>query len=269
MLRNRYTLGIVYLSILLFCFSIGVHAEKKSMVRTFNAGEGGIFMIPELGAMVTKEEKTLKVIDVMPEDMRPKGYQKVDIQNGDELLMLNGKKVTSVEELEKVYPEIKEGENVQFGIRRDKKMMMISYVRGGKEIGANMQVMTIDAGAAGGGKFTQTGGNMNINLTGDVENMHPALELGLLFGQENDQVVILQVLPNNGDIFPADAVHDKDIVTKLNGKPIKTLDEFRAAYGDIKAGEKLEFTFKRGGDESAVAIAKPAGGQMQMIKHGE
>lgn len=269
MTRNCYTRVLILAAVLLFGIGVNAHAEKNSMVRTLTVGEGGVFMIPELGAVVTKENKALTVIDVLPPDMRAEDYKRIDIKNGDQLLMLNGKKIPAVEDIETQYLDIAEGEEVKFGIRRDKQMMMISYKRGGKDVGGNMQVMKFETDGKGSGTFTQTGDNMNINLTGDVEHMHPALELGLVFGEDDNGVSILQVLPNNGNIFPAKSVQEKDMVLTLNGKSVKTLDDFRAIYKETAQGEPLEFTIQRGGDERAIAIVKPASGQMQMIKHGE
>ena len=60
---------------------------------------------------------------------RSKAYQQVDLRAEDRLLMVNGKKLTTTEQLVALLDSVAVGGNVQLGIRRDKDMKIVSYAK--------------------------------------------------------------------------------------------------------------------------------------------
>ncbi len=266
---KRFSIFIFVILALATAADYLIAAETKMHTKTINAGEGGVFLIPEIGAIISKEDKNLTVLDVLPIDSRPADYKEVDFQNGDELIMLNGKKLKSIEDIQKLYGNIKEGDDVKFGIRRDKRMMMVSYKRGSDDAGGQMQIMTFDAGDDAEGTYTQSGGNFNVNIEGDIEGMLPLIELGIMLGEEDNAVKVLQVFPNAKDIYPDCSIEKGDIVSKLNGKKITTSAEFQEVYSEIKAGETIDLFFVKDGHESAVSIKKPSQGMKMITTDGE
>ncbi len=214
-------------------------------------------MLPEVGAIVSMEDKQVIILDLLPLDSRAKEYQSVNLQNGDKLLMLNGKRIGSVEILKELYSAIKTGEEVKFGIRRENSMRMVSYKKGDEEAGGQMKVMTMTSGGKESDMtFTQHDGSMNINIDGDAEGMRPILELGLIIGEEAGRVKILETLPTLEQAFPENKPQKNDIVSAINGKPVKAADEFMKIFDNTKIGDEISLDIERDGKTLNISIKK-------------
>ena len=72
---------------------------NSAQFRITKTSGGDIFDIAELGAIVNDENGKLKIAVLMPKENRKKEYVNVDVQEGDELIMINGKKVKSAKEV--------------------------------------------------------------------------------------------------------------------------------------------------------------------------
>ena len=237
--------------------------QAHTQMKTLDVGEGGAFIIPEIGAVVTLEEKTLKIIDVLPADMKAKEYKDIEVKVGDQILMLNGKKLESVDKLETLYKEIKVGDEVKFGVRRGSGMLMISYAKAEEKAGGNMQIMTMSGPPGADPK----GGSFNFNIEGDAEGILPVPELAVILGEENGQVKVLQMFPHAKEMYPAGGVQAGDIFTSINDTKIATSDEFQKVYDGIKIGETVTLGILRNGEDSIVKVLKPEQ-KMKIIKKG-
>jgi hypothetical protein len=91
------------------------------------AKPGEICHLDEVGAIVLLKDDKIKVEFVMPTDKRAKAYMNVDIKNADEILMVNGQKVKTPEDIEVIYKALNVGEEFKLGIRRDGNLMIVSY----------------------------------------------------------------------------------------------------------------------------------------------
>jgi len=89
------------------------------------AKPGEMINLAEIGSIVLQKDDKIVVEFVMPKDSRPKGYDMVDIQQGDVIFMVNGKKIKHVKELTGIYENLKTGENLKIAVKRgDNKRML-------------------------------------------------------------------------------------------------------------------------------------------------
>jgi len=106
---------------------IGILCGSTMAQVKIMAKPGEICHLDEVGAIVLLKEDKIKVEYVMPADKRSKAYVNVDIMNADEILMVNGQKVKTPEDIELIYKGLNAGEEFKLGIRRDGNLMIVSY----------------------------------------------------------------------------------------------------------------------------------------------
>ena len=148
----------VLLMIILFV-SFNVIPAQEKKVLTYSSGE--VQMLMEMNGIV-KAEKEKLVLDLFtPADKRKEEYKKVDLQSGDEIVFFNGKKIKSLGDFTKYYAELKTGEEIKLGVKRNgnsviasfKKMkaeagtggMKIIKMENGKTVDANSKELNVDS----------------------------------------------------------------------------------------------------------------------------
>ena len=71
-----------------------------------------------LGALVVGKGGELQVLVTMPGEHRLKVYRDVDLQEGDRIMMVNGSKATSIDDLKEALAVLKVGDEIKLGIKR-------------------------------------------------------------------------------------------------------------------------------------------------------
>jgi S1-C subfamily serine protease len=238
--------------------------EMKTMIYD----DDSVFMVREIGCLIKIENEKLVVNFMMDGDEPSKDQQDIDIKKGDIIAMMNGKRLKSKENFEEIFASIGEGEIVKMGIKRGQEMMIVSFDKpaAGSNQPSGMKMMVMDGPSGGEAKstFTQDGGNVNINIEGDIEGMLPLLELGMILG-EDDGVKIIQILPNFTHIFPEGKFVSNDLVSAVNGNKIATTDEFQKAFSAVSSGDDITITIQRDGKTIEETFKKPES-KMKIIK---
>ena len=85
--------------------------------------------VPELAAMILEQKKEIVVDHIMEKEMRMKGYETTELQEGDHILMANGKKLGSLAELRDLYKSAATGATVKLGMKRGESMVIASFVK--------------------------------------------------------------------------------------------------------------------------------------------
>lgn len=134
-----------------------ITAQEFKMI---NADEAQ--MIDEIQGFAIKENNKVLVGFIPPSEQRAKEYQKLDLQKDDEIVFVNGKKVKSMSDFKTYYGELKPGDVVKFGIKRNSQPMIVSFKKGEKSKGTKIMTITSD-GKGGDGKVKIEGGKMIIN----------------------------------------------------------------------------------------------------------
>ena len=200
--------------------------------------------VPELSAVMSQNGEQVTVDFIMEPQMRVKGYEKTELQEGDVILMVNGRKVTSVENLEELYDTAATGSTVKFGVRRKEETLMASFVKADPKTLPKL---------------------LMVVSHGDDEEMLGIPQVGLMLGSKGKEVVVNDVLPNEGTGLHGDA-QPGDVILKLNGEPVKSIKDFRSAYEKLSAGSRVELTTSRSGQNRSIDFAKPKEEGRMMIR---
>jgi len=235
-------------------------AEEGGMkVMTFSSDD--MFMIPGLGAMILPEGEDLKVEMIPEPDMRPDELKSVDLQEGDIIMMFNGKRMKSITDLREGYEALAIGDTVKLGIKRDKGMLISSFEKPDAEsLESGQMVMmtrTIDdddeSGADGAVKtVTKTMGQ-------GMSNMLVVLEAGILVGGDDEGAVVQSVI--GGNIKPnakGDELKEGDRITSLGDAEVLSFDDFKKQYDALQSGSSAKMGFTREGQAYSTTFTKSA-----------
>ena len=92
--------GTVFL--ILFMFLSLPQAQVMQTLK-FEAGDGDMFMLPEVGGIVVESNAGPQLQMVLPNNHRAKDYKTLDLQVGDIIKMFNGKSMKTVSSLQETY----------------------------------------------------------------------------------------------------------------------------------------------------------------------
>ncbi len=253
------------LSMILAALTAG--AQEKSVVRdstggpsftskSIEAGPGGIFNLPELGAVIIGGEKEIKVEAVLPAGHRPEAYKDVDLQSGDLIVMINARRLKSAREIAEIYNGLKVGEEVKLGIKRKEERFIVSFGKADpRDLPQRMMlVMNTDeaGGQAGSSRRLVMGGR---EFSGDVA---PLPGLGIIAGsQEGGDVRVLELMPGAGAAPPHIALKKDDLILSVNGEKIKSAVQLGDLYEKIAVGARIDLQYRRAGKTMIAAFTKP------------
>ena len=137
-------------------FSSLVNAQQ---MKIFNADDAQF--LPEIKGMVVFEDGKV-VVDYAPEaDQREKEYKDVDLQSGDEIQFVNGKRIKSLSDFKKNYGEIKVGDEVKLGFIRDNQRFIVSFKKA-EETKSPQKIMKFSTTGESGGKVKVENGKVII-----------------------------------------------------------------------------------------------------------
>lgn len=253
-----------------FAAAFFVSAVSAQVIRKVDGPAGEIFDIPELSALIIGGEKELRVDFVAPKDMRLKGYENLDVREGDAILFFNGKRVKTIAALKEAYETTATADTAKIGIRRDSEMFFVSFKKADPKTLPRRKIVITNGpeGAPGkeGGTTTRT---MTFKSGGDFpEGSQPILELGILAGVANKKVKVLQRLLLPGAAPEVD-LQPGDVLEMLNGKTFSTPDELVGLLEKIPTGEKIDLKYARGEKSLSAAFAKPEPRGKVMIRKME
>ncbi len=243
--------------VLLTGFSLQTSNAQVAMERRIEGGDGA-FHLKEVQTILTSKDDTVKVMVVLPERLRPKGYGDIVLKENDEILMVNARRVKTVQKFEELYNALEIGGTLKMGIRRKGELMIEFFKKIDPEDmpeGANIMIQTgtpAEEDSHGGGKvrtFTMHGG--------DSENMRPWFGTGLVLGMEEGTLKVMRIMEGmTGALGKAD-IKEGDEIKSLNGQKVAALDKFFEMYEKLDTGSKVEIDYARAGKKMQAAFEKP------------
>lgn len=205
-----------------------------SLATAVQSNDG--FPIPETGALVVKDGANLKVQFVPPPGNRPEKYRAVDLQEGDLILLVNGKRVRSVEDLKKAHATTPVGGIFKLGIQRGQEMMIVSFEKADPKDLPKMNMRIVTSG-------------------GEGTEVLPAV--GVMLVEKKKSVIVEKILPMETSAVKELDVKEGDVIADMNGTVVTSLKEFVRLYDEIAVGGKVEWTTRRSGKEIEISFAKP------------
>jgi len=216
----------------------GAFAQETQMTQM--KFEGQPFVLNEFGAIIIGNDGILEIqIMAMESDQRQPAYRKIDLKTGDQIVMVNGKRVKSTADLEEIYNTVKVGEAITIAIKRDQVRQMIAFPKADPEAEEGARIMvrtTLDDGGDGA---------------------TPILGLGLLVAEEEGEVSVVDILPMPSGL-PEDVVFNQgDIIAKLQNEPVASASDLDTRYADIATGDEVVMEITRDGESQSFTFAKP------------
>lgn len=226
--------------------------EGKPQMRMFTSGD--VVFMPELGAVILLKDKSLVIDVVNPAEQRAKEYKSIDLKQNDEVIMINGKKVTVLADLKSAYDSVAVGSDVKLGIKRDKDMMIVSFPKMDQSNLKNQRVMSFTTDGSTGATAGAGGEITSIQASdGEVAIL---IELGLIVGESESKVKVAGLINNQGDGSKESGAHEGDIITALMAQKVTSIKELTEAYGKIEVGKEFSVTLDRGGKAVTIKAVK-------------
>lgn len=208
--------------------------EPKRFTKTISSDDAVI--IREIGAVIVPKNDQL-IVDIILGN-NEKGDS--DIQKDDVVMMANGKKVKSVNDLRIHYENGKAGEEFKLGVKRGENLMLVTFRRKSEE----------ELNKAGG-----HGGMVMRMEQKSGEFILPAL--GLIFATKKNSVTVIGTLPTLSGNFKSFTPQEGDVIVSMNGTPFTDAEAFDNTYTEMKEGETVTLVFSRNGKELKETFAKP------------
>jgi serine protease Do len=199
-----------------------------------------------LGVVTDKGDGGAKVADITKES----AAAKAGLQKDDVITKVDTKKIEDPEDLIAAIRSYKPNDKVD-----------ITYKRNGKE---NKTTATLGENKTGAYSFNFNNPDFNFDLPktpnapqGFTFNMARRPKIGLQIQdlEEGKGVKVKDV----DDDSPASkaGLKDGDVITQINGKEVAGVDEVRNAIKDLKEGDSVKFTYKRGSKTETSEIKIP------------
>lgn len=130
-------------------------------MKMFNSKEAQ--MLPEIKGIVVVENGKLVIGPIPSADQREKEYKNVDLQSGDEIQFVNGKRVRTIDDFKKNYFVIKVDDELKLGVKRGDQRFIVAFKKS-KEVKGNQKIMTFTSdGKSGDRKIKVEGGKVIVD----------------------------------------------------------------------------------------------------------
>jgi S1-C subfamily serine protease len=224
---------------------------------TTPVGSPAGFEIPELGVWIDGSTDGPRVVRMSPAANRPEKYRDVDMKVGDRIVSINGQRVATLDEVQKIISAAKPGEVIRIGSLRAKGAAMAVYTvadeaerKAWREAPPASQRVVVDEKATGG-----PGQKMLTLKMG--EGSVPLLELSAVVVDEAGRVKVSQVLPMPA---PVKFLEGDFIKSIQNDKPTSAVN-LKERLDLCAVGDTITLTVERAGQDVTLTFvkSKPAG----------
>ena len=205
-------------------------------------------LFAELGAIaeVAEEDASeIKIGTVLPAQVRPDANLEIDIEQGDQILMMNGERVESIGGLREMYEALEDGDEIKLALKRGDRRFLVGFAKAPAD-GSGVVVRRRQA--AGGGTAVRV-----MSSGGDVALLH---EARAVLGEQEGEVRVAGLMGESAELGGG------DVIVAVNGTEVSSLAEYRETYEALEVGSALSLTVRRGEQTLEVELTKaetPAG----------
>jgi S1-C subfamily serine protease len=202
----------------------------------------------------------MQVVFVMEPGMRPEAYKEVDLQANDVILMANGKKLESIDDLEILMDGVATGDQIQLGVRRGKDMQIVRYLKADPESLPKMKRMMVTADEGEDGEVKK---EMSFQSAGGQERVSMMRGTGIIARETEGQVQVAHLLPHSEETKGLGDVAEGDLVISLQGTSLTSLDDLDKIWESIAIGEEVTMVCSRESKPFTCTFTKPDASDMQ------
>ena len=224
------------ISLIIFLSVLIINQSKAQATRTMSFDAATSLMLSEFQAMLVEEDGEIKVRVRMGNSDEPGDK----LEQGDFIIMMNGKRAGSIAELRKIYDSVPKDEEIKIGVRRGNERFILQKIKGDVP--------------EGGGRMV-----MRMETDGDGEQPIIIPELGFLLSDNESKVTIRRILE---PLLPQEI---KDLNVDLVGFTINTINKTKPKdashakelIAELKVGDSISFQLSKNDNEVSFTIKKP------------
>ncbi|MEQ9310034.1 MAG: PDZ domain-containing protein [Balneolaceae bacterium] len=209
-------------------------AEAQT-TRTMSFDASTNLMLEEFQSMLVLDGNEVKVeIRLGGEDAKP-GVDR--LEQGDVVLMMNGKRVNDIESLRELYSDLEKDAEIKIGVQRGNERFILTAIKGEVPEGGPRMVMSFDD-------------------EGDGEPPVIVPSLGILLVDLDEGVHIERVIPPllSDELKPLE-IEGYRIVSFNNEKP-ESAASLMEKIKTLSVGDSISFVFEKDGDEKTITFSK-------------
>lgn len=209
-------------------------AQNRQMM-SFDASTS--LMLQEFKAMLTFEDDEIQVRMKLGRNEAKEGTDQ--LEQGDVILMMNGKRASDIEALRAIYESIEPDQEIKIGVRRGDERFILNAIKGDVPEGGPRMMMSFD---------TDTDGESPLQAI--------APELGVLLEDRDGTVVIRRAIPPmQPEELKAFEIEGYTI-KELNGERPENADQLRKNLEALEVGAEISITLEKDGDEKTIVFTK-------------
>lgn len=239
-LRNRHSADLGML--LPKLRAMAPAGDMKMLMNRYLASGNKAF----LGVVSEKTEKGVRITSVEKES----AAEKAGLKKDDIITKVGATKIETSEDLYRAIGAYKPADKISIG-----------YIRDGKEAGVTA---TLGKAIAEPGAFNFKSGDLNFTMPRipdmkgmdfNFEGRRPRLGIGIQDLEDGKGVKVLDV-DNDTPAGKAGLLKD-DVITGIDGKPVTSVDEFKARIRELKQGDSMKVSYLRNGNLQTTDIKFP------------
>jgi serine protease Do len=205
-----------------------------------------------LGVLTEKEDKGVKITEVTKES----AAAKAGLQNNDIITKVNDTKIESSSELVEAIHSYKPDTKINVTYLRDGKEKTTAAVLG-KRKETNIKSFKMDEGDFNFHmpKMPDFSKSFPYEYHSNNGGGRPKLGIEIEDLEEGNGVKVTDV--DDEMAAGKSGLKEDDIITELNGKEVKSVDDLKAKLKDLKEGESFKLGIKRAGKSQNIDIRYP------------
>ncbi len=231
-IRDMKSLKLSVLIVPLFFFFPSLSEAQQMQRMEFDASTS--MMLQEFQAMLIFENDEISVRMRMGPGDAQEGVDQ--LEQGDVILMMNGKRATNIETLRSIYDAVESDQEIKIGVRRGNERFILEAIKGDVPEGGPRMMMTFDTD----------------------DGPPPAIvpELGALLADRDGAVVLERVIPPmQPEELKAYEIEGYTI-KELNGEKPENAAQVRETLESMEIGAEISITLEKDGDEKRIVFMK-------------
>jgi len=122
-MRKKVLVSTAFLVLASSAAVLHAGAQEQKLLRL---DKDTSFVLFELMAVITQTDSLVSVNTIIPTGEKRDESGGADLQEGDVIVMANGRRITGVKDMHEIYDKLQTGEPFKLGVRRGKEMLIIS-----------------------------------------------------------------------------------------------------------------------------------------------